>query len=698
MTRVKFYTVFTFLLITSHFYGLAQVVKPKPQTNPKPKQSLLSLAKKEMGQLRYAYAIPFLKKYMKEGKVDSASLSMLGQCYKMQNRFDSAIYFYQKLDSLIPVQSNELAELYATVGDYDQAIQTYQKLISLQTDMSTPLYSMYERRLQGFLNRSKYDKDSLDYQVKYLSINTPYNEFGAALLDSGFVFESNRAKKVTNSNEFGWDGLPFTKLYYQLTTNGIDADSIIYANWKEKKISKGIADKTPALVNDNRSLQNQFDFQKLSGVPKVESPLFAPGFAGNYNFGSISFTADGMQAFFTRNQANAKGVKQLEIWSTKRVANGWTAPIKLYFNNPAHSYFHPAITPGGERLFFVSDQPGGIGGTDIYYVNKREDGSWDATANAGVGINTAGNELFPTFYEGNLYFSSNGHEGLGGLDIYTFKSSGVENLGKPINSEKDDLVFSAKNQRGYFSSNRYGSDDIFSYEYKMVTISISGEVTIDSLKKPGLVVKLISKGTDGYKAGTVIDSMVTGTTGNYAFNVRPNREYQLLIEDGNGNKSVQDIGSNGYVNLNKDLGQFNFVTPKKEVPVIVKQIRTFTSVIDSLKSVTKDYILVHHDFDKVNIVKQDKKIYNELQDRLQDLRGVTIVVVSATDCIGTDSYNEGLSSRRTQKIKKDLAKYGGNQFVLMPIGEKQLVMDCSELDKDKNKQVENRYSFVFVIK
>ncbi len=690
MTRSKLYTLLTFVFIASHFYGVAQVAKPKA--------SLLALAKTEMGQLRYAYAIPFIKKYIKEGKEDSASLSMLGQCYKMQNRFDSAIYFYKKLDSLMPVQSNDLAELYATVGHYDQAIQSYQKLISLQSDPSSAIYSMYERRLQGFLTRAKYDRDSLDYKVTYLSINTPYNEFGAVLLDSGFVFESNRAKKVTNSNEFGWDGLPFTKLYYQLSTNGIDSDSIIYANWKEKKISKGIADKTPASVNDNRSLQNQFDLQKLSGAPKVESPLFAPGFAGNYNFGSISFTADGMQAFFTRNQTNAKGIKQLEIWSTKRVANGWTAPVKLYFNNPAHSYFHPAITPGGERLFFVSDQPGGIGGTDIYYVNKREDGSWDATANAGAGINTAGNELFPTFYEGNLYFSSNGHEGLGGLDIYKFESTGVENLGKPINSEKDDLVFSAKNQKGFFSSNRYGSDDIFSYAYKMATISISGEVTIDSLKKPGLVVKLISKGTDGYKAGTVIDSLVTGPTGNYAFNVRPNREYQLLIEDGNGNKSVQDIGSNGYVNLNKDLGQFNFITPKKEEPVIVKQTRTFTSVIDSLKSVTKDYILVHHDFDKVNIIKQDKKIYNELLDRLQDLRGVTIVVVSATDCIGTDTYNEELSSRRTQKIKKDLGKYGGNDFVLMPIGEKQLVMDCSELDKDKNKQVENRYSYVFVIK
>jgi outer membrane protein OmpA-like peptidoglycan-associated protein len=690
MTRSKLYTLLTFVFIASHFYGVAQVAKPKA--------SLLALAKTEMGQLRYAYAIPFIKKYIKEGKEDSASLSMLGQCYKMQNRFDSAIYFYQKLDSLMPVQSNDLAELYATVGHYDQAIQSYQKLISLQSDPSSAIYSMYERRLQGFLTRAKYDRDSLDYKVTYLSINTPYNEFGAVLLDSGFVFESNRAKKVTNSNEFGWDGLPFTKLYYQLSTNGIDSDSIIYANWKEKKISKGIADKTPASVNDNRSLQNQFGLQKLNGAPKVESPLFAPGFAGNYNFGSISFTADGMQAYFTRNQANAKGVKQLEIWSTRRVANGWTAPVKLYFNNPAHSYFHPAITPGGERLFFVSDQPGGIGGTDIYYVNKREDGSWDATANAGAGINTAGNELFPTFYENNLYFSSNGHEGLGGLDIYKFESSGVENLGKPINSDKDDLVFSAKDNKGFFSSNRYGSDDIFSYAYNIVQISISGEVTIDSLKKPGLIVKLISKGTDGNKTGTIIDSMVTGSTGNYAFNVRPNRDYQLLIEDGNGNKSVQDIGSNGYVNLNKDLGQFNFVTPKKEEPVIVSVKRTFASVIDSLKSVTKDFIMVHHDFDKVNIVKQDKKIYSVLQDRLQDLRGVTIVVVSATDCIGSDDYNEALSSRRTQKIKKDLAKYGGNDFVLMPVGEKQLIMGCSESDKDKNKQVENRYSYIFIIK
>ena len=690
MTRIKLYILFSLFIAAVCLSGNAQISKAKVP--------LLTLAKNEINQLRYAYAIPFLKKYIKEGKADSASLSMLGQCYKMQNMFDSAIYFYQKLELLVPLQTNELAELYANVGNYEKAINSYQKLIALHKDKSSASYSLYKQRLQGFSTRYKYNKDSLDYKLNYLSINTPFNEFSVALLDSGIVFESNRTKKITKNNEFGWDGLAFTKLYFHPTNKRIDTGSIIYTNWLEKKIDNGFSDKTTSMVNDNRTLQNQFDLQKVIGAPKVESSLFVPLFYSKYNLGGISLTADGTQAYFTKNQTSAKGVKQLEIWSSKFSGNHWSSPVKLYFNNPAYSYFHPAITPNGDRLYFVSDQPGGVGGTDIYYVNKKEDGSWDATVNAGSPINTAANELFPTFYEGNLYFSSNGHEGLGGLDIYKLKSTGVENLGKPVNSDKDDLGFSIKNQYGYFSSNRYGSDDIFSYEYKIFKVSINGNIAIDNSKKPGLIVKLISKGADGITAGTIIDSMITGPTGEYTFKVRPNREYQIFVEDGNGNKSFQDITSEGFVNLRKDLGLFNFVTPKKEVPLIVKQTRTFTSVIDSLKSLTNDYFMVHHDFDKVNIVKQDKNIYSQLQDRLQDLRGVTIVIVSATDCIGTDSYNEALSSRRTQKIKKDLAKYGGNQFVLMPIGEKQLVMDCSELDKDKNKQVENRYSYVFVIK
>ena len=817
-------------------------------------KSLLVLARTEINQLRYSYAIPFLKRYLKQSPPDSISLAMLGYCYKMQNRFDSAIYFYEKLDNLVMTNGNELPELYATVGNYESAIATYQKRLDNAADNTTTTYQLYLNRQKGFVNRKIFNRDSLDYTVNYLSINTPYNEFGAVFFDSGFVFESNRSKRLTSSNEFGWDGLPFTKLYYQTSTEGITTDSIQYGNWKEKKIGKGLSDRTTATVNDNKSLQKQFDFQKLKSAPPVESPLFAPGLSGDYNFGSISFTADGKEAFFTRNQTNAKGVKRLEIWTTRRVGQSFTAPVKLFFNKPAFSYFHPAITADGSRLFFVSDEPGGIGGTDIYMVNRKEDGGWDGTSNVGGFINTPGNELFPTFYEGDLYFSSNGHEGLGGLDIFKFSFDNdpypvPKNLGRPINSEQDDLGFSIRDKKGYFSSNRYGSDDIFSYNYQKVKVSVNGVLTIDGVKKSGITVKIISKGEDGIRAGTIIDSVLTAEDGSYVFNVRPNRNYQILIEDGKGNKSKHDITASDYINQNylsqnihsnkvggdnknisstnsglnqqitngvsnqnkvggddknissvnngvnqktnnsgenqnkavgndknisstnngvnqqgnnsganqnkvgggdknvssvnngvnqqgnnkgnspdkssedrtsitsvnqsgnvnsytKDLGLISFVTPNPPKPIIapptVEKVtaakRTFISVVDSLQTVTKDFLLVHHEFDKVRIFKEDHEAYKDLVERVRKLRGVKIIIVSATDCLGTDAYNEALSERRSHKIKIDLSKKGRNEIISIPVGEKQLVMECSDADKDKKKQVENRYSYIFIIK
>ena len=843
---------------------------------------LLVLAKTEINQLRYSYAIPFLKRYLKQSPPDSISLAMLGYCYKMQNRFDSAIYFYEKLDNLVLTNGNELPELYATVGNYESAIATYQKRLDNAADNTTTTYQLYLNRQKGFVNRKIFNRDSLDYTVNYLSINTPYNEFGAVFFDSGFVFESNRSKRLTSSNEFGWDGLPFTKLYYQIKAEGITTDSIQYGNWKEKKIGKGLSDRTTATVNDNKSLQKQFDFQKLKSAPPVESPLFAPGLSGDYNFGSISFTADGREAFFTRNQTNAKGIKRLEIWTTRRIGQSFTAPVKLFFNNPNYSYFHPAVTADGSRLFFVSDEPGGIGGTDIYVVNRKEDGGWDGTSNVGGFINTPGNELFPTFYEGDLYFSSNGHEGLGGLDILKFSFDNdpypvPKNLGRPINSEQDDLGFSIRDQKGYFSSNRYGSDDIFSYNYQKVKVSVNGVLTIDGVKKSGITVKIVSKGEDGIRAGTIIDSVLTAEDGSYVFNVRPNRNYQILIEDGKGNKSKHDITASDYINQNylsqnihsnkvggdnknisstnsglnqqisngvsnqnktggdyknissvnngvnqqgnsgglnqnkvggddknissvnngvnqntnnsgenqnkvggndknifstnngvnqqgnnsganqnkvgggdknvssvnngvnqqgnnkgnspdkssedrtsitsvnqsgnvnsytKDLGLISFVTPNPPKPIIapptVEKVtaakRTFISVVDSLQTVTKDFLLVHHEFDKVRIFKEDHEAYKDLVERVRKLRGVKIIIVSATDCLGTDAYNEALSERRSHKIKIDLSKKGRNEIISIPVGEKQLVMECSDADKDKKKQVENRYSYIFIIK
>ena len=178
-------------------------------------------------------------------------------------------------------------------------------------------------------------------------------------------------------------------------------------------------------------------------------------------------------------------------------------------------------------------------------------------------------------------------------------------------------------------------------------------------------------------------------------------------------KSSGDRTSNTYVNqsgnLNsytKDLGLISFVTPNPPKPIIapptVEKVtaakRTFISVVDSLQTVTKDFLLVHHEFDKVRIYKEDHEAYKDLVERVRKLRGVKIIIVSATDCLGTDAYNEALSERRSHKIKIDLSKKRGNEIISIPVGEKQLVMECSDADKDKKKQVENRYSYVFIIK
>jgi outer membrane protein OmpA-like peptidoglycan-associated protein len=122
------------------------------------------------------------------------------------------------------------------------------------------------------------------------------------------------------------------------------------------------------------------------------------------------------------------------------------------------------------------------------------------------------------------------------------------------------------------------------------------------------------------------------------------------------------------------------------------------SVVDSLQTVTKDFLLVHHEFNRVRIFKEDHKAYRDLVDRVRKLRGVKIIIVSATDCLGTDAYNEALSARRSHKIEIDLSRKRGNEITSIPVGERQLVMECSDANKDKNKQLENRYSYIFIIK
>jgi outer membrane protein OmpA-like peptidoglycan-associated protein len=680
-------------------------------------RNLLKVANQEYNNLRYSYSIPFYKKYLSIYPNDTLALKNMATAYKNVNQYDSALKFIEKAVSLGHKSYYLLPELLATVKKYDAAIKNY-------TDLPDSVKTkIVDARIYGFNNWSNFYKDSIDYKIFNTILSTPYNEYNVVPYNSGLIFESNRLpiKKrrfnlfnLFKKYEFGWDGAGYTKLYFRSNVANIRIDSVVNFNWTDKRLPRSVADYTTQTSNDNNKFYGNYDIKNVKYNDSTVS-LFKFQVGLKYNIGSVSFTSDGLRAYYTRNQLNSRGVKKLEIWESRFVNNNWTRGYKMFFNNKNYSYFHPAVTPDGKRLYYVSDEVTGLGGTDIYYIEKNNDGSWKATNNLGQIVNTEGNELFPTFYEGLFCFSSNGHPGLGGLDIYRVEANDkdefvVKNLGYPINSTTDDLAFYMSDNAGYFSSNRNGSDDIFAFDYKKALVKISGQILTDFKVMDNTKVYLYSYDENGKKI--LEDSTFLDAKSNYAFNTRPNQKFVVAVYDKYGNKHEIEVNSDNYIKTNneynKSITLLNLPIPEQELKEIklkedairnaelAKLSKQFVRTIDSLKSLTTDYVELHHPFDQVYIIKKDLNDYYKLIERVKSMKGKKIVIVSAADCNGALEYNEDLSLRRAKRIFKSLAN-SYNNTIIKQVGERELLKDCGEARKDIEEQVVNRYSYIFIL-
>ena len=680
-------------------------------------RNLLKVANQEYNNLRYSYSIPFYKKYLSIYPNDTLALKNMASAYKNVNQYDSALKYIEKAVSLGHKSYYLLPELLATVKKYDEAIINYS---ALPDSVKTKIV---DARIYGFNNWSNFYKDSIDYKIFNTILSTPYNEYNVVPYNSGLIFESNRLpiKKrrfnlfnLFKKYEFGWDGAGYTKLYFRSNEDNIRTDSVVNFNWTDKRLPRSVADYTTQTSNDNNKFYGNYDIKNVKYNDSTVS-LFKFQVGLKYNIGSVSFTSDGLRAYYTRNQLNSRGVKKLEIWESRFVNNNWTRGYKMFFNNKNYSYFHPAVTPDGKRLYYVSDEPTGLGGTDIYYIEKNNDGSWKATNNLGQIVNTEGNELFPTFYEGLFCFSSNGHPGLGGLDIYRVEANDkdefvVKNLGYPINSTTDDLAFYMSDNAGYFSSNRNGSDDIFAFDYKKALVKISGQILTDFKVMDITKVYLYSYDENGKKI--LEDSTFLDANSNYAFNTRPNQKFVVAVYDKYGNKHEIEVNSDNYIKTNneynKSITLLNLPIPEQELKEIklkedairnaelAKLSKQFVRTIDSLKSLTTDYVELHHPFDQVYIIKKDLNDYYKLIERVKSMKGKKIVIVSAADCNGALEYNEDLSLRRAKRIFKSLAN-SYNNTIIKQVGERELLKDCGEARKDIEEQVVNRYSYIFIL-
>lgn len=635
------------------------------QMNAQGNKIQLKRANQELNQLRYAFAIPHYQQYLKQAGKNPLALKNLAICYFKTNQYDSAIVYFEKAVQSGIVIENQLAELYATKGQYQLAITQYQKIKEHRQTLLT------DARLFGFMHLEQFYQDSLDYQVNFEKLNTRFNDFGAIPYKDGLVFISNRneqqKKKLRKSALSGWDGQQYTQLYFN----------------------------------------NQKD---------SNSQLFSPLFKNKLNTGSISFTSDFKQAFFTKN-ASKKGkgaVYQLEIWTTKWKNGKWDKAKKMFFNNHSFSYAQPAITPDGKRLYFVSNDTTGFGGTDIYYVDRNNDGSWQSTQNAGQVINTSGNELFPSFYDGTLFFSSNGHAGIGGLDIYRVArdSKGemeVKHMGYPVNSTKDDFTFSINGNRGYFSSNRNGNDDVYAFEFNRKMVDLAGSIVLDSLNELRPIVYLTQVDPNGKVS--ILDSTKVDAQGKYQFKARPNRALQLLVKDAYGVTQSIDINTNNFQKNNanglaKNIEPIQLKLPEEIILArkeradsikahdLASMPRQFKRAIDSLATMSSDFTVLHHPFDQVYVLKEDLNDYYKLIERVKKMQGKKIVIVSATDCTGDEEYNDDLSKRRAIRIYKTLSKLGDHVVEIKHVGEMELLDACGSGGLN---QKNNRYSYVYIL-
>ena len=695
------------------FFLLSTIVNAQTKKG----RNLLKVANQEYNNLRYSYSIPFYKKYLSNYPNDTLALKNIAFAYQNVNQYDSALKYLEKAVSLGHKSFYLLPELLATVKRYDAAINNY---ADLPDSVKTKII---DSRIYGFKNWSNFYNDSIDYKIFNTILSTPFNEYNVVPYNKGLIFESNRLpiKKrrfnlfnLFKKYEFGWDGAGYTKLYFRSNVANIRTDSVVNFNWTDKRLPRSVADYTTQTSNDNNKFYGNYDIKNVKYNDSTVS-LFKFQVGLKYNIGSVSFTSDGIRAYYTRNQLKSNGVKKLEIWESRFVNNKWTRGYKMFFNNKNYSYFHPAVTPDGNRLYYVSDEPTGLGGTDIYYIEKNNDGSWKATNNLGQVVNTEGNELFPTFYDGLFCFSSNGHPGLGGLDIYRVEANDkdefvVKNLGYPINSTTDDLAFYMSDNAGYFSSNRNGSDDIFAFDYKKALVKISGQILTDFKKMGNTKVYLYSYDENGKKI--LEDSSFLDANSNYAFNTRPNQKFEVAVYDKYGNKHEIEVNSDNYIKTNdeynKSIALLNLPVPEEELKEIklkeeairnaelAKLSKQFVRTIDSLKSLTTDYVELHHPFDQVYIIKKDLNDYYKLIERVKSMKGKKIVIVSAADCNGALEYNEDLSLRRAKRIFKSLSN-SFNTTMIKQVGERELLKDCSDARKDIEEQVINRYSYIFIL-
>lgn len=425
-----------------------------------------------------------------------------------------------------------------------------------------------------------------------------------------------------------------------------DCDQIYYTSTTEK----ATGDKKSEITGMKNA---DVFFSKKNEKGEWERPEPVEGELNTeFDEGIVAFSPDAQTMYLTKARRELNAPTSVEIYTSTRSDAKWSAPVKFEITADTLSTFgHPAVSPDGEYLYFVSDMPGGYGGKDIWRISLKE--RQGSLVNLGPDINTEGNDDFPYVRsDGSLYFSSDGHPGMGGLDIFRATAVGdpadlrwkVENMGFPINSAGDDFgITFGKGEDGFFSSNRgdaRGYDHIYSFEYDPVRITIEGLV-MDKDEEPvkNAIIRIV--GNDGSN-----QKEVARNDGSFSFALQRGVKYVMLA------------GAKGYLNQKQEFASdstmedanywVEFILPSISKPSVVENI--------------------FYDYDKADLRPESKTALNELIAVLHDNPNVTIEMASHTDRWGSDAYNINLSERRAKSVVDYLVENGISRDRLQPHG------------------------------
>ncbi len=594
-------------------------------------------------RLAYTDAAAAYQKLLKKGEGSRYVFERLANSYYFLNDTKKAEPFYRRVVKGRKVNPEN-------VYNYAQCLKANGKFADYNTWMQkfSEMKSGDSRAIE-FMKNPNYIPMIMESVQRYgatnvKGLNSKYADFGGTVHGNDFYFASGRN---TSRKTYQWNDEPFLDLYKATMTGGTIGDA--------------------SLVSGNVNTK--------------------------YHESNAVISADGKRMYFDRNDflggydKSSEGVNQINLYFANNVTGTWEGITSASFNSSEYSSGHPALSPDGKTLYFVSDMPGGKGLSDIYKASVNADGSLGTPTRLGDHINTEGKEVFPYVdSSGTLFFSSDGHMGIGGLDVFFAEAEGndfgaVKNMGKGVNSSDDDFSFkfNPNTREGYVSSNRSGgsgSDDI----YMIKELEIPCVVTVDVK-----VVDEVSKAPIGGARVDLYDTTenklgtkTTDVNGNASFDVECDKKHVIQAVAQNYEGNAVEVGAANDTKVN--------------TTVMLKPIETL--IVDDKVVLNPIYF----DYDKHNIKAQAAFELDKLVALMKKYPEMEISAESHTDHRGGDQYNMALSDRRAQATVQYVISKGidGARISGKGFGRSQPTNDCGDGCTEAEHQKNRRSEFVIV--